>query len=139
MIMIGQLIHRDFQRVLIKPRHMVAQRTSKCIWISKQVTAELITVLLHTGQKPCNRLHKCIVVHNGIPLIAQKPCLWITIMLRKDQCIWICFLHSCPEITPETMVKLFSITKVGSHVQTPAIHVVRRRNPFFTDTHNIFI
>ena len=45
MIMIGQLIHRDFQRVLIKPRHIVAQRTSKCIWISKQVTAELITML----------------------------------------------------------------------------------------------
>ena len=105
--------------------HMMAHHTDKMVCISPQILPSLITVLLHPGEKPCEWFHKCIVVHNSIPLITLKPFSWIPIMLGKDQRLRIGLLDGYAEFLPELMIKLVGITEICRHIQTPSIHIIR--------------
>ena len=67
--MIGQFIHRHLQRLRIKSRHIMPHGAKESICIPDKISSVFIAVFLHTGQKPGEWFHKCIVVHHGIPLI----------------------------------------------------------------------
>ena len=56
-------------------------------------------------QKPCDRLHEGIVIHNGIPLIARQPRGGIAVMLRQNQLIGRNALDCGAEHPPEGMVE----------------------------------
>ena len=74
MVMVGQLIHGHLQRRRMKTvSYDGSWRPRKVLLISQQIIPVLIAVLLHTGQKPGQRLHKCIIVHHRIPLISLEP------------------------------------------------------------------
>ena len=60
-------------------------------------------------------------------------------MLRQDQRVRLRFLHRLPEIPPELMVEGFAVSQVGRHIETPPVHIVWRRHPFFPDPHDIII
>ena len=106
MVVVGQLIHGHVYRWSQESGHMVVHRTLERIVITQKVSAELIAVLLNTAEKPCDRLHERIVVHDCIPLVALQPALRITIVLRQNDGIWVGLLYISPELTPELVVVL---------------------------------
>jgi len=111
----------------------------KCFTVAQQIFTILITVLLHTCQKPGQRLHKRIIVHDCIPLIPLQPSFRIAIMLCQDNSIGIGLFYSLSEIFPELMVKLIAVAQVSSHIQSPSIHIVWCGNPLLSDPENIII
>ena len=58
-------------------------------------------------------------------------------MLCQNQCLWICLLHPLSEYSPEIMIIGFRIAKICRHIQSPAIHAVRRFQPFFRNMEDI--
>ena len=70
MVMVGQFVHRHLQGRSEHTCHEVAHRADKIVGVAPQVGAALITVLLHTGKKPGERLHKRIIIHNTVPLVS---------------------------------------------------------------------
>ena len=58
-------------------------------------------------------------------------------MLRKDQRVWIGLLDIAAELLPEVMIIFSGLSQIGSHVKSPSIHIIRRRNPFTPHMHNI--
>ena len=116
---------------------MIAHHLKKCFAIAVKTFICLITVLLQSGQKPGYRLHKSVIVHYRIPFIAFEPLTGISVMLRNNYSLGVCLLDCFSEIFPKLMVELTGSAKIGSHVQTPAVRIKRRRNPFFTNIHNI--
>ncbi len=89
--MVIQLVHCRQKRRCIEPGAVVTHGITEALCISFQFLPVLIAVFLHTGQKPGNRLHKRIVVHHRIPLIALQPRAHISIMLSKNNCLRIVF------------------------------------------------
>ena len=83
---------------------MIFHSTDKTVTVSQHSLAVLIAVFFHTGQKPGNRLHECVIVHDGIPLISLKPTLGLSIVFGQNDCIWIGFFYIFPEISPELMI-----------------------------------
>ena len=110
MIMIIQLIHRRIQRRRIKRRHMIRHRPDKTLTVSEKPLVKLITVLLHTREEPGNRLHKRIIVHHRIPLVALQPAHRIAVVLSQNNCLRIRLLHNAPELLPELVVKLRAVS-----------------------------
>ena len=117
---------------------MIIHGSHKCIRITQQITTELITVFLNTSQEPGNRLHKCIIVHNGIPLIALQPFLWISIMLCQYNCIWICLFDCVTEHSPELVIIFLRMSEICCYIQSPTIHIIWRGHPFLCYIQNIF-
>ena len=107
-------------------RHMMCHRPDKVIDVTEKFFSGLITVLFHSCQKPCDRLHECIIVHDGIPLVTFKPVARIPVMFRKDQCIRIRIFHGCSEFLPEIMVIFIAASQICCHIQTPSIYIIRR-------------
>ena len=138
MVMVGQLVHGNFKRRALKSRHMMIHGSHKCIRIAKQIAAEFITVFFHACQKPSNRFHKCIIVHNRIPLVSFQPWFWVAIMLCKHDCIWICFFYRIPEHFPELVIVFFRMSQICRYIQPPAIYVIWRRYPFLCNIQNVF-
>ena len=101
MIVIGQLIHGHIERIILKAWHMMTHSTFKCLRIAQQIISSLITVFFYTGQEPCDRLHKCLIVHHGIPFIPFKPWSRICIIFSQNQGIRICFFDCFSETFPE--------------------------------------
>ena len=116
---------------------MMLHRIHKMVCISEKIAAIFITVFLHPGQKPGDRLHKCIVIHNAVPFIALQPVTRISIVLGKDQCMWICFFYCLTKFLPKFMIVLIASSKVCRNIQSPAVYIIRRWNPFLCDTKNI--
>ena len=139
MIVIGQLIHGHLQRRGLHRSHMMPHHIDKMVRISPQILPPLVAVFLHPGKKPCERLHKCIVVHHRIPLIALKPFSWISIVLRKDECLRVRLFGNGPEFLPKLVIELIGVSKICRHIKPPAIYVVRRRYPFLCNLQNIFL
>ena len=138
MIVIGQFIHCCLQGRRIKICHMMHHCIFKCLRIPIHIFPVLIAVFLHTGQEPCKGFHKCIVVHQRIPLISLKPAVCIAVVFSQNQRVWIHFLYCPAELTPELMIILLGKAEIRRHIQTPAIHTVRRLQPFSCYIHNIF-
>ena len=128
-VMVGQFIHRHMKCRHMKGAHMRPHSCNKGLTVSIQIFPVFITVFLHTGQEPCHRFHKSIIIHDRIPLISLKPSLRIAIMLGKNECFRICLLDCPAEIFPELMIKLIAVSKIRCHVQSPAICTVRLGNP----------
>ena len=60
-------------------------------------------------------------------------------MLRVDDGIWVGLFYIFPEILPELVIEIGGQTQISRHVQTPAVHVIRRRNPFPGNAHDIIV
>ena len=133
MIMVRKFVHRYLQWRGQHIRHMMCHRPDKVIDVTEKFFSGLITVLFHSCQKPCDRLHECIIVHDGIPLVTFKPVARIPVMFRKDQCIRIRIFHGCSEFLPEIMVIFIAASQICCHIQTPSIYIIRRWYPFPPD------
>ena len=69
MIVVGQFIHRTLQLGCLETCHKVAHSSLKIIHLSLFLRDILVTVFFHSCQKPCQRFHKGIVIHDCIPLV----------------------------------------------------------------------
>ena len=58
-------------------------------------------------------------------------------MLRKYNCFRIHIPDCLTELLPEIMIILRTVSKVCSHIQTPAINVIGKRSPFSCNMHHI--
>ena len=139
MVMVGKLVHRHLKRWCQKACHMMTHCSGKCCFIAEQVAAELIAVLFHSGKEPGQWLHKGIIIHNGIPFITAKPGLGIAVMFCQNDRIRIGLFYDFAEFFPELMVIFIGKSKVSSHIQSPAIDIERRGNPFLSDLQNIIV
>ena len=135
--MVGQLIHGNLPARRGKAGRMMPHGSPEALRISQQILPEIIAVLLHSCQKPGNRLHKGIIVHDGIPFIPLQPVPRISVMLRQNNRFRVCLLYSLPELLPEIMVKFLAVTQICRHIQSPAIRTKGRGNPLFADAHHI--
>ena len=82
MVMVGQLIHGDQRRLGLHPAHVIEHGTEEALTIPIKRSIVAVAVLFHPCQEPGKRLHKCIIIHDGIPLVALQPLPRVTIMLR---------------------------------------------------------
>ena len=139
MIMVGQLIHGDLKRRSEHTGHVVPHGAHKVVRISPQICPPLITVLLHSCQEPGERFHKCIIVHDAVPLISLQPVDRVAIVFCQDQRIGVCALHFFSETLPEHMVIFIAAAQIRCDVQSPSIHIIRRRNPFLSYVHYILL
>jgi hypothetical protein len=130
MIMIGKLVHGNLERRCRKTCHMVPHSPHKAIRISIQVPTVIIAMLLHARKEPCYWLHKSIIVHYRVPFLSIQPIPRASIMLGKNNSIWICLSYSFTKLFPKMMIKFRTMPQVRGNVQTPSIRVIRRRNPF---------
>ena len=109
---------------------MMGDGAHKVICIAPQFFSRLITVLFHPRKEPCYRLHKGVIVHDRIPLIALKPVAGISVMLGKNNRLWIGILDRLAEFLPELMVVLIASPQIRGYIQPPSIHIIRRGYPF---------
>ena len=137
MIVIGQFIHSHLHGRVQITCHVVRYWMTEGISIASKVSTFFITVLLHTGQEPGHRLHKCIVIHNRIPLFTIQPFCRIAIMFRKNQRIRIRFLYCLTKLLPKFMVIFVAVSQVCCHIQSPAIYIIWLRYPFSGNMQNI--
>ncbi len=115
------------------------QSIGQHLFIVEQVFPVLLAVLLHSRQEPGHGLHKRIIIHNRVPLIALQPGGCVPVMLRIYHSLRVCFLHVAPEIFPEPMVKLRRQPQIRCHIQTPSVYVIRGRNPLPGNPHNVIV
>ena len=139
MIMIGQFVHGHLPAGHGKACGVVLHGAPETIGISQKILSEIVAVFLHSCQKPGHRLHKGIVIHHRIPLIALEPVTGIAVMLCQHDSIGIGLLHGFAEILPEVMIELLAVTQICCHIQSPAVCIVRRRYPFFCNPEYIFV
>ena len=137
--MIGQLIHGGQQRRILKSGHMVNHGILKYLYIPLKIFSPFITVFLHSGEKPGNRLHEGAIIHHRIPLVTLQPFSRIIIMLRQNDCFRIRFFYRLSEISPETVVHFLTLSQICRHIQPPAIDIIRRGYPFFSNFQNILV
>ena len=138
--MIGELVHCTLKLGRLKTGHIVFHGALKIADFPFQFRSRLITVLLHPRQKPGQRLHKRVIIHNRIPLIALfQPVLRIAVMFRQNNCIRIRRLYGLPEIAPESVIILRGVTKISRDVESPSVGIIGRRHPFCRNPHNIFV
>ena len=116
---------------------MVIHGAEKAHTVTVKSTVVLIAVLLHTSQKPGQRLHEGIIVHDRIPLIPRQPAAWISVMLSQDNCLRVCLLDMLAEFLPELVIVLAAVAQVCRYIQAPAIYSIRGRHPFPGNLHNV--
>ena len=102
---------------------MMIHSADKALFISQKILPVGVTVLLHTGQKPGDRLHKGIIIHHRIPFIPLKPGAGVPVMLRQNQRIRIRLLHRFSESFPEIMIKSTAVSQIRGNIQTPAVNI----------------
>ena len=71
--MVGQFIHCDLHRLSLHPAHVIKHGLEKRLSIAVHIVVVFVAVFFHPGEEPGNGLHKSIIIHNGIPLIALEP------------------------------------------------------------------
>ena len=128
--MVGQFIHGSLPAGHGKAGAVVFHSSPEAAGIAQQISPVVVAVLLHSGQKPGHRLHERIVVHDSVPFIALEPFSRIAVMLRQDHRLRICLLHSLAKFLPELVVKALAMAQVRCHIQSPAVRVKGRGNPF---------
>ena len=101
MIVVRQFIHRRLNWRCHHTCHMMIHRTHKIICISPQIFPPLIAVFLHTGQKPGERFHKCVIIHHTVPLVSHQPFRWISIVFSQNQRIRPHTFNCFPKFFPE--------------------------------------
>ena len=138
MIVIRKLVHSHLQGRPEEGCHMIHHCSFEAVRIAEHPLLVIIAVLFHTGKKPGQRLHKSVVVHDSIPLIAMQPASRIPIVLCQNNRIRVCLFDHLPEFSPEFMVVLLTLSKVCRHVQSPAIHIKRRGDPFCRNVQYVF-
>ena len=138
-IVVGKLIHRHLIGLSIEGRRLILQQVQEKVRIVHKLRMVGVAVLLHSGEIPGHRLHKGVVIHDGIPLVALKPGGSVPVMLRENHCVRIGLFHIFPEILPELVVKFLGPAQIRSYIQPPAVYIVGRRDPFPGDAHNIVI
>ena len=111
--------------------------TPETLCVSEQIFPVIVAVLLHSRQKPRHGLHKSIVVHYGIPLVAHKPVSRISVMLRNDDRIGIGEFDGPSEFFPESVVKFRRMTEVCGHVESPAVRIIGCAHPFAAYFHDV--
>ena len=130
-VVVGKLVHAAHQRRL---RHVLLplplHGCPESVRVADIARMEGVVVLLHTCQKPCDRVHETLVVHDGIPLFAAKPARRVHIILGEDEGIGVRFFDNFAESLPEVVVEDLGMPQVRCHVQSPAVRVVRGRYPF---------
>ena len=139
MVMVGKLVHRRQPRGHRHIRPVIGHRAPEAVRIPQKILPEIVAVLLHSRQKPAHRLHKRIVIHHSIPLVALQPPGRVAVMLRQNERVRICLAHRVAEFFPETMVIFRRMSQIRRHVQPPAVRAKRRGNPFFSYFQNIII
>ena len=130
MVMVRELVHGTEQRRLHKSAHIVLHGGAEAPRVSQKIRIEVIGVLLHPGEKPGHRLHERVIVHDSIPLVSAKPVSGIPVMLRYDHSVRVRRLHLMTECFPEPVVELGTVSQIRSHVQSPAVRVIWRGDPF---------
>ena len=103
----------------------------EALCIAEQILSVVIAVLLHTGEEPGHGLHERIVVHDSIPFVALQPVSGIAVVLCQNNSLRIGLFYRFPEFLPEMMVEFLTVTQISCHIQSPSIHIVGRRYPFF--------
>lgn len=131
MVVIGKFVHGPVESTHVKASHMMLHCSDKSITVTVKILSVLIAVLFHSCKEPGYRLHERIIVHDSIPLITKKPALRISVMLSQNHGLRIRFPYCFAEFFPEMMVKLIAVPQICCHIQSPPIHIIRRRNPFF--------
>ena len=139
MIVVGKLVHGHQEGLAVKGRRLILQGFQENLHIVQQGRIAGVAVLFHSCQVPGDRLHKGVVIHHGIPLVALEPGCRVPVMLREDHGVRIGLLDVSAEILPEFVVELFRKSQIRSHVQPPAVHVIGRGHPFAADAHDIII
>ena len=137
--MIGKLIHSCHERRPIEAGHMILHCPDKAVTVSIHALIVFVAVLLHSGEEPGHRLHKGVIIHDGIPLVSFQPGPCISVMLCQNNGIGICFLYIFSEIPPELMIVRVTVSQISRHIQTPAVCIIRRGNPFSSYMHNVII
>ena len=126
-IVVGELVHAAHERFLrhiflLLPQHGLPE----LIRVSQHFLAEGVIVFLRPGQKPAQRFHKALIIHDRIPLFAPQPLRRIRIVLSNDDRLGIRFFDRFPESAPEFVVKFLRMAKVRRDVQAPSVRVVGR-------------
>ena len=107
MVVIGEFVHADAQgrlrhRALVCKQHIVPEG----IRIAVAFFVASVTVFFHSREEKGDRLHKELVVHDGIPLVSLQPFPRVCIILGKDDRLRIGLLDRLAETLPEPVVKL---------------------------------
>ncbi len=139
MVVVRELVHRREKRRRLEARHIAAHREVKCLLVVVEVLSGRVAVLLHARQKPSDGLHKCIIVHHGVPLVALQPRRGVAVVLCQDQRVGIGRLHAPSELLPKLVVIRLASPEIGRHIQPPAVRAVGRGNPFAGDTHDVIL
>ena len=129
-IMVGQLVHGGGNGTLRHPGHVVEHGPEEGLSVADQRRVVAVGMLLHTRQEPAHRLHKSIIIHDGIPLISPQPGIRIAVMLRQDHRLRIGLLHGTAEALPEVVIVGLAVSQVCRHIQAPAVTAIRRTHPF---------
>ena len=137
--MVGKFIHGALQRWCQKACHIMLHSTFKVLKLSDIFRFKIITVFLHSGKEPCHRLHKSIIVHNCIPLVSTQPVSRVAVMFCQNHCLWVGFLYGITEFSPELMVIFRTVSQICRNIQSPAIGIIRWRNPFCSHMKNIIM
>ena len=105
---------------------MMLHSAPEAVRIAEKVFPIIVAVLLHSRQEPCHRLHKRIIVHDGVPFISLQPVARISVMLRQNDSLRVRFLYCLAELLPEIVVVLLTVSEIRRNVQSPAIGIERR-------------
>ena len=127
--MVGQLVHGRHHRVGLHTAHMVSHGVKKSLTISPYAPVITVAVFLHASQKPRDRFHERVVIHDRIPLISLQPGSRIPVVLRQNQRFRISLFYGLAEPAPEFVIVFCRVSQVGSHIQTPAINGIGRGYP----------
>ena len=139
MVMVGQLVHGNLKRRSEHAGHVVPHGSHKVVRIPPEICPTLVAVLLHSGQEPGKRFHKCVIVHDTVPLISLEPVDRISIVFRQDQSVGIRALHFFSKTLPEHMIVFIAASQVCCNIQSPSVHIIRWRNPFLSYVHDILL
>ena len=137
MVVVGKLIHGNLQGGSGKVRHMVVHGSHKALRISIHIDPVVITVLLHSGQKPRHGLHKGIIIHHGIPLSAVQPLSGTSVVLCDYDGIRIRLPDRLAEHLPEIVVELRRMAQIRCHIKPPSVRIIGRGYPFSRNTQHI--
>lgn len=135
--MVGKFIHGNLQGRGGKACHMVAHGPQEAVYIAIEISPVIVAVLLHTGQKPGDRFHKGVIIHNGIPFFASQPVFGISVVLRQNDCIGVGLFYGPTEGFPEKVIVFRTVSQIGRYIQPPAVSIVRLGYPFGGNFHDI--
>ncbi len=131
--MVREFIHCCSQRWRLHPAHIAEHGFHEFPAVLIQGILPHIAVFLHPCEEPGKRLHKRIIIHHSIPLIAFQPRRRVPVMFGNNEGFRIRRFYCAPEIAPEAVVCLLRMPQISRHIQPPAVNAVRRLKPFFSN------